>query len=157
MTRHFTVSRSRDFDKPAGPVFAAWLDPANRAISETPEGSGMRHLSVATKEGESGEIVVTADGVEIGRMHDTIRILRAPRILVIQAHGVFAGRTSMTMQNTFHLTDRHGGTGCGMTGTTQICVPGDGPTEAQVAQGWDGMFDRFAALLGAEPSTGETR
>ncbi|MGC1260628.1 MAG: hypothetical protein WA873_08180 [Jannaschia helgolandensis] len=41
MTRHFTVTCSRDFKHSASPVFATWLDPDARARFETP--ASLRH------------------------------------------------------------------------------------------------------------------
>ena len=147
MTAHFTVTRSRDFDRPAGEVFAAWIDPAMRAIYETPEGSGMRHGTLDTREGGMSEVIVASEGREVGRMFDTIRILRPPNLMVVQGWGVFGGATTMTMQTTFEVVERDDG--CTLTGTSQMVVPGEGPTEAQVAEGWDGMLERFAAAVEA--------
>lgn len=150
MTAHFTVTRSRDFDRPTAEIFAAWIDPAMRRIFETPEGSGMRHGMLDTREGGMSEVIVERDGREVGRMFDTIRILRPPHLMVVQGWGVFGGETTMSMQTTFEVTARAGTGregGCTLTGTSQMVVLGDMPTESQVGEGWDGMLDRFAAAL----------
>ncbi len=148
MAEHFTVVRTRDFDRDADAVFAAWMDPAIRARFETPEGSGMSHATVATREGETGEVVVAPAGTEVGRMFDTIRILR-PGLGVVQGWGAFGGVTTMTMQNTFEVVDRPGG-GCTFTGTSQMVVTGEGPTEAQVGRG----LGRDARAVRAGPRAG---
>ena len=145
MTAYFTVTRSRDFDRSAEEVFSAWVDPAMRAIYETPEGSGLRHSALDTREGGMSEVVVEHEGREVGRMCDTIRILRPPHLMVVQGWGVFGGETSMTMQTILEVAARDGG--CTLTGTSQMVVPGDMPTPEQVAEGWDGMLERFATAL----------
>lgn len=145
MADHFTVVRRRDFEERADEVFTAWLDPAMRARFEAPEGLGMTHATFATREGETGEVVVAPGGTEIGRMFDTIRILR-PGLGVVQGWGVFGGSASMVMQNTFEVVDRAGG-GCTFVGTSQMAVADGGPTEAQVGEGWDDMLGRFAQAL----------
>jgi len=58
MTRHFTVTCSRDLKHSASQVFATWLDPDARARFETPAGSGMSHVTYATAEGDNGEILI---------------------------------------------------------------------------------------------------
>lgn len=145
MATQFTIVRTRDFERDADAVFTAWLDPAMRARFEAPEGSGMAHASVATREGGTGEVVVAPGGAEVGRMFDTIRVLR-PGLGVVQGWGVFGGDVTMTMQTTFEVVDRAGG-GCTFTGTSQMVVLGEGPTEPQVGEGWDGMLERFASAL----------
>ncbi|WP_055086553.1 SRPBCC family protein [Jannaschia donghaensis] len=141
----FTVRRSRRFAQRPSRVFDAWLDPALRAQFETPEGSGMSHVTLATQEGESGEILIAPGDTEVGRMFDTIRILQPGRLAVVHGWGVFGGNPAMTMQNVFDVTPD--GDGCTFTGTSQMVVLGEQPTEADVARGWDDMLDRFAGVL----------
>lgn len=146
MTHHFTVTCTRDFDHPPAKVFATWLDPAARARFETPEVSGMSHVSYATAQGDNGEILIEHGGAEVGRMFDTIRVLHPGSLAVVHGWGVFGGATAMTMQTTFAVTPN--GDGCTFRGTSQIVTLGDTPTEAQVEQGWADMLDRFATVLG---------
>lgn len=142
---HFTVTCTRDIDHPADRVLAAWLDPELRAQFETPEGSGMRHLSFATIPDEEGVVQIAPGGEEVGRMIDIIRILEPGQYAVTQSRGVFGGATTMLMTNAFEVTPRPGG--CTFTGTSQMLCLGDQPTEADVTQGWEAMLDRFVALL----------
>lgn len=141
----FTVRRSRAFAHPADRVFAMWLDPDARARFETPEGSGMSHVTFATRQDDTGEILIAPGGTEAGRMFDIIRILHPGRLAVVHGWGVFGGTPAMTMQTVFEAVPD--GSGCTFTGTSQIVTLGDQPTETDVGTGWDQMLDRFAAVL----------
>ncbi len=145
---HFTVTRSRAFDHSADKVFAAWLDPDTRLRFETPEGSGMSHVTFATRPGETGEVAVSPGGIPVGSMFDTIRVLHPGRLAIVQVWGVFGGETTMAMQNTFEVVPD--GSGCTFTGSTQMASTTPEPTPAQVGRGWEDMLDRFATVL-AEP------
>ena len=149
MTQVFTVRRARAFDHAADRVFRLWLDPAARARFETPAGADMSHVACATAQGESGEVRIASGGSHIGSMFDTLRILHPGRLAVVHGWGVFGGDTTMTMQTAFEVVPD--GDGCTFTGTSQMVVPGDRPTEAQVGAGWDAMLDRFATLLDDTP------
>ncbi|MFO6463552.1 hypothetical protein ACK8OR_04095 [Jannaschia sp. KMU-145] len=151
--RHFTVSRSRAFDRAADYTLRAWIDPAGRAAFETPPGSGLSHVTCHADPDVESEILIAPGGREIGRMFDTIRILRPGHVMVAQGRGVFNGATTMTAQNSIAITPK--GTGCVLTGTSQMAVLGEHPSEGEVAAGWDAMLDAFAKYLNQLPSTGK--
>jgi len=145
VTQHFTAKLDREFDRDVATVFSAWLDPEMRRAFETPEGSGMKYAAFDTREGGTEEVIIAPEGQEVGRMISDIHILRRPEIVVVHGRGVFGGVVMMTMQTTFEFTPK--GTGCLLTGTSQMVVLGDHPTEDEVRQGWHAMFDRFGVAL----------
>ncbi len=147
MTVVFTVEVSRDFDRPAGAVFAHWMDPEGRRRWETPEGSGMSYAAFDTREGGHEEVIVAPGGAEVGRVITDIRVLREGALAVIQGRGVFGGAVAMTMQTVFRVEPE--GMGCRFTGTSQMVVLAGEPSEAQLRAGWEAMLDRFAADLAA--------
>ena len=150
----FTITFARDLAPGPEAVFAAWIDPRVRARFETPEGSGMRHESLDTREGGFEVTAIEEDGAKIGEAETFVALMVPPEngaagLILTQGRVAFAGRTHLLTQATLAFVPHEGGTR--LSGTVQAVSPTGAPGEPEIREGWDGMLDRFAAILEERP------
>tara|TARA_X000000950_G_scaffold215007_1_gene258739 strand:+ start:1473 stop:1931 length:459 start_codon:yes stop_codon:yes gene_type:complete len=146
MMHHRTTTLEREFDAPPEAVFAAWADPAKRAIWNSPsDDMTIRYteddFSVG---GKDTALCLAGDHIlaEVtGVYHDIVADQRIVYTEVISAEGMRLGTSLVSVS--FEAS----GAGTSMVLTLQTCALAGAEVLDEVAAGWTYAMEKMAELI----------